>query len=196
VASENEFEELPKSVNWARQTDLVLQWRAITNKRAMPWRVRIQALLWRWLPWRDVSVQYEHAPNGCSSKCCQNLCISATHEKIRKLAKTKSEFGNPSSSDNIFVAKMLIPLGRWKGRGPEGQSENEWNHEFGRMVYTCKFFDWTNGRCSIYENRPYLCRNHEQSVCQYQGCANDSNVETIPEINLTKKIQSKGTETK
>lgn len=88
---------------------------------------------------------------ACGGDCCRRFFLHtpATEraEKYAQIIAWRDEGGEmePWMDEYVLVHEMLIPLA--------GESlENE-------PVYTCKHLA-SDGRCSIYEKRPGLCRRY------------------------------------
>lgn len=64
---------------------------------------------------------------------------------------------SPLFVDGDQIVKMLLPLLRIE--------------EDAAPRYTCRNFDWLTNECTIYAQRPSMCRGHGESyTCHYPGC--------------------------
>ncbi len=98
----------------------------------------------------------------CGGVCCRAFYLSCSRERLTELATHAREIleAVPQADDEhtqwardtLVVDAMLIPL----------DSEG--------VRYTCNHFDWVNGLCSIYEQRPQMCREYPyRTDCEYCG---------------------------
>jgi Fe-S-cluster containining protein len=112
----------------------------------------------------------------------------------------------PSKADIHFITDMLIPLERSKTSpatgeyiidqfrqdhpdtepypGCQGGCDLE-NGELYAYVYTCKHFDKENKICTVYEQRPHVCRSYGYG-CQYNGCTFNERIKDADVFNKYK----------
>jgi Fe-S-cluster containining protein len=112
----------------------------------------------------------DREPARCTGKCCRKFTMSASYERIQQMYQDWKKYGGGNSrvpmNDVHIVALMLVPLG-------------EDTHDIDgvpfvhgpQMMYTCKHFDKDKGDCTIYAERPQMCREYPYlSHCRYEGC--------------------------
>lgn len=108
---------------------------------------------------------------GCPGYCCAAFSITKTLDEIEDLYRA----GRLHADDEV-IASMLIPL--------TAEQATERLREFGsptadlkrnedRHWYTCIHWDEQTRLCSIYENRPRMCRDYpsykKDGLCDH-GC--------------------------
>lgn len=110
-----------------------------------------------------------HYDADCSHRCNGNCCRSFT------VRYSPVEIGRERArgvvDDIVFIADMLVYQG-W------GQS-NMVGDEVGVRTdgdpchwYTCKHFDDPAGKCTVYSDRPRMCRSYPyREACTYTGCS-------------------------
>src|SRR5690348_13091092 len=97
--------------------------------------------------------------NPCGGKCCECFPFSMRAERLGQLyleAKTYDLSGDDPASkhwrDIITIAEMLIPLHQESDEQP---------------MYTCRHLDRSTGLCTIYEQRPKMCREYPyEGACE------------------------------
>jgi len=75
--------------------------------------------------------------SGCVGLCCVGFVLSPTPEK---LAAEPERFG----PDGAYILDMLIEV--------ESHDENR--------RFNCRHFDFATFKCTAYESRPKMCRDH------------------------------------
>jgi Fe-S-cluster containining protein len=118
----------------------------------------------------------------CTGDCCRAFVLNASPEELRtwSAAHLRSALaaGRPlihSEREQWFIATMLIPLDlenlpedAVKAMGPKAVEEaRAGNH----VLYTCKHLNRETGDCSVYDDRPNMCRIYpDNGFAPHGGC--------------------------
>lgn len=100
---------------------------------------------------------------ACTGDCCSSFPVANveadTHEGIvSKLLA--SAWGSDPHPDDRFIAEMVIPNG----------------FDRGVPMFTCKWWDVETRLCTVWENRPDMCRgypNYPGHECPHPDCDGD-----------------------
>ena len=93
-------------------------------------------------------------PNGCARVCCSGFEIDFSRKQLWEEA-FKEDYGRSCLED----AKLLFVL-------LEFQYETETGYH-----YTCRAYDEETGDCTIYEDRPQMCKDFPgNGGCEFPGC--------------------------
>jgi len=107
----------------------------------------------------------------CSGHCCRSFPVSASLAHLRAIAS------DPRRSDREEAAKiadMLVPLGE-EVRGGRLQT-----------VYTCKHHDAASGDCTIYDDRPRMCRDYPyRRACEHAECTMRETLVVVDNVTKT-----------
>ena len=101
----------------------------------------------------------------CPGHCCVAFYLSTPHDRIDDMA---DEF-----QDGEVIADMVIPLSVAEAneRLERFESDREYMPKWEGHVYTCRHFDERTRLCTIYEERPQMCRDYpygRAGGCEYQ----------------------------
>lgn len=102
----------------------------------------------------------------CTGHCCEEFQLPWDPEGIRNSFDTQIP-GTDGWMEWQQLSDMLIYLGPVENPPlPKDRGGTYlWN-------YTCRHFDTEKRLCTIYENRPLMCRNHGvEYSCVTQGCS-------------------------
>jgi len=110
----------------------------------------------------------------CMGHCCEDFILMYSPEELH----TKMT----GHKDDDFIARMVLYKGRY-GDGRHPSSGLAYH-------YTCRYFDKTTRNCTVYDQRPAMCRDYPYNrPCLMKGC------ELTPELrpdslldNLFRKI--------
>lgn len=70
-----------------------------------------------------------------------------------------------SHKDDALIARMVLYKGKYRAPNSNFPGEPEAHH------YTCRYFDRETRDCTIYEQRPDMCRDHPYNrPCTFKGC--------------------------
>lgn len=118
----------------------------------------------------------------CSGHCCQDFQVRGmSRQALLHNALDSIDKGLASAEDDAFIADMLRPV-----IGPSLRNDRWWteaHHRFG-----CRHFDKENKACTVYDQRPAMCRNYPNGeACEFEGCTWDPE-----EARLVSYVTSKG----
>lgn len=111
-------------------------------------------------------------------KCCRKFCLPLSIGQLKKDYETWHKgdkeyvwsgktFGITQDIDLIYP--MVTPLG--DGKIQHIDPARNCKSSKGIYHYTCKHLDKKSSRCSIYENRPRMCKLYPYGVeCAYKNC--------------------------
>jgi Fe-S-cluster containining protein len=113
-------------------------------------------------------------PNGdCSGKCCAVFNFPVTPEQL--LQRSEGREG-PYPDEDRFLADMLVKLTpeeamerglRHEVDPPTGFDLREWSEHTGPL-YTCRHWDEETRLCTVYDQRPRMCRDYPYAGrCQH-----------------------------
>ena len=125
--------------------------------------------------------------SSCSGKCCSVFNYPASPDQLRQRSEGREGFWH---DQDRFLADMLITLTadeaverarRFEVTPPEGFDLVAWA-EMGQL-YTCRHWDEETRLCTVYEDRPEMCREYP-----YAGrCQHDCNCDFVmPQHTRTK----------
>jgi|SRR3990167_6877106 len=92
----------------------------------------------------------------CTGRCCKSFRIPYSPEQLREFyaAWASGDAQRKTVSDIHLIYPMVTPL----------------EECVGGWTYSCKHLD-TNNNCSIYDNRPDMCRNFPyEKRCPFPEC--------------------------
>jgi Fe-S-cluster containining protein len=110
-------------------------------------------------------VQTDDLPVTCPGHCCVAFYLPTPHDRVAEMAD--------EMKDGEMIADMVIPLTLSEanerlerfGAGREYEPASEGH------VYTCRHFDDETRLCTIYEQRPEMCRDYpyaQAGGCEYE----------------------------
>jgi Fe-S-cluster containining protein len=77
------------------------------------------------------------------------------------------------SYETVFITDMLVPLTAYeaKVRWAELGYGDLTVLDLGKPLYTCRHWDTETRLCTVYDQRPWLCRDYPYTgACQHTGC--------------------------
>jgi Fe-S-cluster containining protein len=99
----------------------------------------------------------------CDGRCCAVFPLSRSPEEMLK----------GSHYDAIFVGDMVIALTPFEARrrwADLGYGELK-DLDLGQPLYTCRHWDTATKLCTVYDERPWLCRDFPYALsCHHTGC--------------------------
>lgn len=99
----------------------------------------------------------------CTGHCCRAFTLPKSPEDIRKMVE------EDRLNDGPFILDMLIYLGLFDVNPAGGVLDEPWHY------FTCRHLDTATGNCTVYEQRPHLCRNYpNDKACEFPGCTWDA----------------------
>lgn len=105
----------------------------------------------------------------CTGHCCRRFTLSVEPQYLWRLIYSvrSARDDDDMIRDNVEIARMVIPLEDKQPIACPPTDLMDQHH------YTCRHFDGRD--CTIYEQRPYMCREHpvdntNHGKCTYQGC--------------------------
>lgn len=128
---------------------------------------------------------------GMSFNCHKN-----SHKDLPKLINMLIPLGktyiNPNGGENINDENINNEwIEALKKRGIYEKMLDE-NGKLYFLIYTCKHFDKENQICTIYNDRPNMCRNFGEG-CKYKGC-NFDNLKKLEQEKIESLIKNKENE--
>lgn len=96
------------------------------------------------------SVAGRNPMTRCTGHCCRRFTMSTSLDAIQARA---------TDQEGAFIADMLVQL-------PDGP-----------MWFTCRHYDTVAGDCTVYEQRPAMCRRYgtDAQPCDHEGCTKADN---------------------
>lgn len=110
------------------------------------------------------------APSLPGQGVCPGFCCAAFH-----IARDVADdlFADPESyRDGLFLVEMLIPLEPEEAqrRHRELMRLHGWIPDEGEPYFTCRHWDPETRLCTIYEQRPQMCRDYGVATPCCHGC--------------------------
>jgi Fe-S-cluster containining protein len=105
--------------------------------------------------------------NACPGKCCAVFWLPWNPTALREHV--------PTLEDGAFIADMVIPLGPDEAKARAERFGMSWpalniTDENADQVYTCRHWDETTRLCTVYEQRPRVCRDYPYDLeCGHCG---------------------------
>lgn len=97
---------------------------------------------------------------ACTGACCALFWWSRTPEQLQAWPLLA---GGSTPAESRFIADMLVALDEAEARrridefAIKTTYEEATSHE-GRLLYTCRHWDERTRLCTVYEQRPVMCR--------------------------------------
>lgn len=108
----------------------------------------------------------------CTGHCCRKFPLPYSLEELNE-GKSR-ETGRPLEPDWPFIADMVILLG--EGKYGDGRKS---------YLYTCRHLDTVTGDCTVYEQRPRMCRDYPYgNECPIDGCTAPDRGVTLAQLKL------------
>ena len=104
----------------------------------------------------------QEACQRCPGCCCKMFFMRGTKKKFREVLKQKREL-NPKDPDLYQLRFILKHFRRIKDTRDEDAKSWQITTPY---AYTCDGFDEEAGICTLYEQRPQLCRAYH---CSHEG---------------------------
>jgi Fe-S-cluster containining protein len=110
-------------------------------------------------------VQTLHLVRTCPGHCCVAFYLPTPHDRVEEIAE--------GMRDGEVIAEMVIPLtvSEANERLERFGSGREYRKDSEGHVYTCRHFDDESRLCTIYEQRPEMCRDYpygHDGGCEYE----------------------------
>lgn len=109
----------------------------------------------------------------CTGRCCESFSLTCgtTLDEIDLFLRTMAQDGH-------FIADMIIPIRELVAgaRFPNGEIVTHQRAPHGPIgwVFTCKHFDREKRVCTVYSERPLMCRDYPYgSPCEHSDCTWD-----------------------
>jgi Fe-S-cluster containining protein len=123
----------------------------------------------------------------CPGHCCVAFYLPTSHDRVEEMREGMRDGG--------VIAEMVIPLSLSEAneRLERFGSDREYGPESEGHVYTCRHFDDETRLCTIYEQRPEMCRDFpyaEDGGCEY-GCGYCAPPATLAKWTLLKAVPSR-----
>lgn len=107
----------------------------------------------------------------CTGHCCEDFILPYSPEELH----TKMR----GHKDDPLIQRMVLYLGKYRAANQDFPGGAEGHH------YTCRYFDKKSRDCTIYEQRPDMCRDHPyEKPCTFKGC--ELTPELKPDVLLTR----------
>lgn len=116
------------------------------------------------------------------SHCCCAMVLSAKESELPSIFLRELKLaarGNSLGVENMRFLQMIRPLPERLEDWPEDSRSAVDGRVPGGHRYRCKCLG-PDGRCTIYDRRTYVCKNHLPSVEACGGCANLTNGACVP----------------
>lgn len=106
----------------------------------------------------------------CTGHCCEDFILPRSPEELH--TRTTGH------KDDNLIARMVLYLGKYRAENQNYPGGSEGHH------YTCRYFDKATRDCTIYEERPDMCRDAPYNrPCTFKGC------ELTPELRPDVLVQ-------
>lgn len=146
----------------------------------------------------------EEGCSRCMGHCCENFSLPFSPMSIENLKRRIQKgvkhvlydsgryAGRYYVKENqlsmifdmvIFKQESHQPCQKTRGDSLLGEKSRH------RYHYTCKHYDRVNRVCTVYEDRPPMCRSYGEGSCNYPGCTKKS--EIVPKIEKAEEIHDK-----
>ncbi len=98
----------------------------------------------------------------CTGHCCREFVLHSGDDKISDTDRKRWLAEGGLIPEVQQIMEMVIPVYEHVDENGEGFY----------TTFTCRNFDFENGQCLIYEDRPKMCRRFgtEEVTCNYEGC--------------------------
>lgn len=71
--------------------------------------------------------------------------------------------------DGYFIREMLVPITDAEARAKHrGWGFANWEPDKGEAYFTCRHWDPTTRLCTVYDDRPQMCRDHPRGACKFR----------------------------
>ena len=109
----------------------------------------------------------------CTGHCCRNFVLPCSPEEIE-------EYKTSPVPERRQIARMVVYLGPVTGDfSPPGAWRKNAVPTQGYQ-YGCTLLDPVTGDCTIYDDRPPMCRvypsNHRGDACVHRGCTSSESI--------------------
>lgn len=103
-----------------------------------------------------------HTAPACHGGCCAVFCLSVSHATL--LAEPERFTDGPFLADMVRLLEAEEIAERRERFGIPGDvvSDRDW--------FTCRHFDEDARRCTVYEERPGMCRIYPNGTTCEHGC--------------------------
>jgi Fe-S-cluster containining protein len=112
--------------------------------------------------------------SGCTGKCCSVFNYTVTPDELRKRSEGREGYW---ADQDRFLADMLVELTpeeaversvRFGVQDPTPEIDLvKWATDYGPL-YTCRHWDEETRLCTVYEDRPDMCRDYPYNrACQH-----------------------------
>lgn len=107
----------------------------------------------------------------CDGSCCVAFPVSSTPDELVGMGDHPIDIHHPGNALEAFtIAGMIEPLGlpEVRERASRFGLDKDPNEE--TRYYKCRHWDEANRLCTIYDERPWMCRTYpNEGVCEH-GC--------------------------
>lgn len=126
--------------------------------------------------------------SACSGKCCAVFNYPTAPDALRERSEGQEGFW---PDQDRFLADMLVALTpeeaqarmeRFEISPPEGMDLREWAENTGPL-YTCRHWDEDTRLCTVYADRPEMCREYPYA----SRCQHDCNCDFVMPQNVRTK---------
>lgn len=116
--------------------------------------------------------------SSCDGRCCAVFCLPHTIRQLRQKAAAGA------LEDGAFIAAMVIPLtpNQARERAAEFGTKLEARWEHRGHHFACRHWDEETRLCTVYEQRPTMCRDFPYG----RGCHNEGCSFEVPETELSR----------
>lgn len=109
----------------------------------------------------------------CTGHCCEDFILPFSPSELH----THTD----GYRDADLIARMVLYKGKYRAANRNFPGEAVAHH------YTCRYFDTVTRDCTIYEQRPTMCRDHPyEKPCTFKGC--ELTPELKPDVLLSKVL--------
>jgi Fe-S-cluster containining protein len=100
---------------------------------------------------------------NCSGACCAVFPLSLTYDRLRDRW--------PWITDGDFILDMLVPLDLVAAAERSIEFDGQLTLTPGREYFTCRHWDPDTRLCTVYDQRPDMCRRYPyRNGCDH-GCS-------------------------
>lgn len=106
----------------------------------------------------------------CSGTCCKAFQVEVRVTEEGRINWDSHIFCESDRKDADFAKKHWVPIETYGMGGSVEYNENPiTGQKIGKFWFTCLKFDWDQGLCTVYDDRPVACRRYICYTAQQDG---------------------------
>lgn len=108
----------------------------------------------------------------CTGDCCRRFALWCGPEELERLYQARCAWARGEGVKGermVNDIEIIQPMVRYLGSFTTDANGREGNHA--SHFYACKLYSHEHRECTIYEQRPRMCRSYPNGRrCNYDGC--------------------------